>query len=215
MISRHISIRPQNDHYRRLASYIAAIGAYADQKEKPALTWCAGCQEGQDYAEGISEVEDTQALNTRARNNKTYHLVVSFRPEDAAKLTPEALREIEQRFAAALGLAEHPRHCAFHTDTQNPHVQVAYNLIHPEKLTRHEPFRDYSARDALCRELEKEYGLSVDNGREQGRAQSNERAVAVEAQRGEQSFVSYYWEHILLNTFRAVAARSAYRRYSQ
>jgi hypothetical protein len=72
---------------------------------------------------------------------------------------------------------------------------VAYNLIHPEKLTRHEPFRDYRARDALCRELEKEYGLTVDNGREQGRAQGNERAVAVEAQRGEQSFVSYVLEH--------------------
>jgi hypothetical protein len=191
MISRHIPIRPQNDRYGRLASYIAAIGAYADRKEKPAPAWCAGCLEGQDYAESISEVEDTQELNTRARSNKTYHLVISFRPEDAAKLTPEALREIERRFAAVLGLAKHQRHCAFHTDTQNPHVQVAYNLIHPERLIRHEPFRDYRARDALCRELEKEYGLFVDKGREQGRAKDNEKAAAVEAQRGEQSFVSY------------------------
>jgi hypothetical protein len=43
MISRHIPIQPKNDRYGRLASYIAAIGAYADQKEKPALIWCAGC----------------------------------------------------------------------------------------------------------------------------------------------------------------------------
>jgi hypothetical protein len=194
MISRHIRIQPKHDRYIRLASYIAAIGPYEGRKQKPALAWCAGCAEGGDYAEGIAEVTDTQALNTRARNCKTYHLVVSFRPEDMIRLTPETLREIERRFAAVLGLDEHQRHCAFHVDTRNPHIQVAYNLIHPEKLTRHDPFQDYKERDKLCRDLEQEYGFAVDNGRGAARFKENETGKAVEKQRGEQSFASYVLE---------------------
>ena len=201
MISRHIPVEPENDNYGRLARYLARIGEYADDKEPPAMTWCAGCVGGDDYAEGIAEVQDTQVLNTRVQSAKTYHLVVSFRPEDQARLTPEVLRSIEQRFAAALGLSEHQRHCAVHTDTQNIHLQVGYNLIHPTTLTRNDHSWDYNKRDALCRELEREYGLTVDNGMEQERGQReqadrlNERALALEAQQGLQSFDSYVREH--------------------
>lgn len=38
-------------------------------------------------------------------------------------------------------------------------------MSHPAKHTRHEPFRDYLTRDRVCRELEKEFGLFMDNGR--------------------------------------------------
>lgn len=201
MISRHIPVEPENDNYGRLARYLARIGEYADDKEPPTMTWCAGCVDGDDYAEGIAEVQDTQALNTRVQSAKTYHLVVSFRPEDQARLTPDVLRNIELRFAAALGLSEHQRHCAVHTDTQNIHLQVGYNLIHSTTLTRNDHSWDYNKRDALCRELEREYGLTIDNGMEQERGQGeqadrrNERALALEAQQGLQSFDSYVREH--------------------
>ena len=196
MISRHIPIEPANDNYGRLAKYLARLDEYADEKEKPLMTWCAGCLGGDDYREGIAEATDTQALNTRSKANPTYHLVVSFRPEDEARLTPDTLREIERRFAAVLGLAEHQRHCAVHTDTQNIHIQVAYNLIHPEILTRNDHSWDYAKRDALCRELEREFGLAVDNGTDRERAEGrNEKAVAVEAQQGRQSFAGYAGEH--------------------
>lgn len=194
MISRHIPIEPENDNHGRLARYIARIGEYAEDKEKPSLVWCAGCVGGDDYAEGIAEVQDVQALNTRVASNKSYHLVVSFRPEDAARLTPDILRDIERRFTQALGLSEHQRHCAVHTDTQNIHMQIAYNLIHPVTLTRNDHPWDYNKRDALCREIEREYGLTVDNGMERERGQRNERAIALEAQQGVQSFDSYVRE---------------------
>ncbi len=48
-------------------------------------------------------------------------------------------------------------------------MHVAYNMIHPERHTRHEPLRDYDTRDRLCRRIEREYSLTVDNGREQRR----------------------------------------------
>ena len=160
--------------------------------EKCLMSWCAGCWAGDDYDLAVQEVLDTQALNRRTGKEKTYHLLVSFHPEDEGKLTPDVFRQIEERFADALGLSEHQRHCGVHVNTENIHMHVAYNLIHPEKLTRVEPWRDYLKRDKLCRELEKEYGLTVDNGREAGKERGlDSRAAAMEAHSGRQSFEGF------------------------
>ena len=94
--------------------------------EKCLLTWASGCWAGDDYELGIREVADTQALNTRTTKEKTYHLIVSFRPEDASRLTPDDYRAIEERFTAALGLARHQRHCGVHiTRKADPRGAVA------------------------------------------------------------------------------------------
>lgn len=189
MISKKVGISPQNDNYARLADYIADAG---HEGEKSLMHWCAGCLGDDEYKSGIGEAVDVQAMNTRSRQSKTYHLVISFRPEDEAKLTPEVFRAIEERFAAALGYSEHQRHCGVHKNTANLHMHIAYNMIHPEKHTRHEPFRDYRTRDGICRELEREYGLAVDNGRAKEKQRPlGEKAALVEAHTGQQSFESY------------------------
>lgn len=125
MISKRVFIDAGNDNYARLAAYIADAGPSG---EKCLMRWAEGMLGGDDYAEGIAEAVDVQARNTRAAS-KTYHLVISFRPEDEAKLTPEAFKTIEQHFAAALGYAEHQRHCGVHKNTGNLHMHVAYNMI--------------------------------------------------------------------------------------
>jgi hypothetical protein len=190
MISRRVPRKPENDDYRRLARYIAA----ADHSgEKSLMCWCAGCLAGDDYALGIREAVDTQAMNTRTGKEKTYHLIVSFRPEDEARLTPEVFLAIEEEFAKALGFEEHQRHCGVHRNTNNLHVHVAYNMIHPERLTRHEPYRDFHRRDQVCRDLELRLGLAVDNGRgiEKDGPRLNGVAATVEAYTGQQSFEGY------------------------
>lgn len=145
----------------------------------------------------MAEAETVQALNTRTTKEKTYHLLVSFRPEDEANLTPEAFKAIEERFAAVLGFTEHQRHCGVHKNTNNMHMHIAFNMIHPEKLIRQEPYRDYKKRDALCRELEREYGLTIDNGREQAieGKQLSHKAATLEARTGQESFESYAKRH--------------------
>lgn len=192
MISRHISIAPEHDNYARLARYIAG----EEKGRAPSIMWCVGGMGSDDYKETIREAADVQRMHTRSEKSKSYHLIVSFRPEDEHLLTPKILREIERRFADCLGLADHQRHCAVHTDTENMHLHVAYNLIHPERYTRHEPFGDFDKRDALCRALEKEYGLRIDNGKDRDRSgRVNEKARAVEKHQGKQSFASYVEEH--------------------
>lgn len=152
---------------------------------------------GDDYAEGIAEAADAQSRNTRAAS-KTYHLVISFRPEDEAKLTPEVFKAIEERFASALGYADHQRHCGVHKNTAHLHMHVAYNMIHPEKYTCHKEFRDFWIRDKVCRAVEREFGLSIDHGIEQNssnRQRGNDTARLAEAHTGQQSFDSYAREH--------------------
>lgn len=95
---------------------------------------------------------------------------------------------------AALGYSEHQRHCGVHKNTANLHMHVAYNMIHPEKYTRHKEFRDYWIRDKVCRELEREYGLAMDNGRAQTapeRQPLGKKAALLEAHTGQQSFEGY------------------------
>ena len=193
MISKHVPYEAAHDNYGALARYIADA---SHEGEKCLASWCAGCAADDDYDLAIVEAQAAQALNTRSAKEKTYHLLVSFRPEDEAKLTPETFKAIEERFAAILGYTEHQRHCGVHKNTSNIHMHVSYNMVHPERYVRHEPFRDYATRDKLCRELEQEFGLSVDNGREQRQENASTHKVAtIEAQTGQESFESYAKRH--------------------
>ena len=55
---------------------------------------------------------------------------------------------IEERFCNALGYAEHQRVSVVHHDTDNVHIHVAINKIHPRTLTLHDPIRGfYNAQD--------------------------------------------------------------------
>lgn len=194
MISKRVFISAAQDNYARLAAYIAAAGSGG---EKCLMAWCAGMLGGDDYSEGMAEAMDVQKQNTRAAH-KTYHQVISFRPQDETTLTPELLKTIEERFAAALGYADHQRHCGVHKNTANLHMHVAYNMIHPEKYTCHKEFRDFRIRDAVCRALEREFGLTMDNGIEHSasdRPRRNETAMRMEAHSGQQSFASYAAVH--------------------
>lgn len=109
----------------------------------------------------IKIVEATQQLNTRAKSDKTYHLVVSFRAGEHP--TDAECHLIEDEFCRALGFEDHQRLSAVHRDTEHDHVHVAINKIHPRTLNIREPHNDFFIIDELCSRLEKELGLQVDN----------------------------------------------------
>ncbi len=152
---------PKSDNYARLARYIADT---KNEGEKCLMIWTAGCMIDDDYDLAIAEVMATQDLNTRSKKEKTYHLVVSFHAQDQDKLSPEVFKDIENTLAKALGFEGHQRHCGVHTDTNNVHMHIAYNMIDKEKKTRKSPYYDYFKQSKACRELEKKYALVVDPG---------------------------------------------------
>lgn len=192
MIAKRIKAKPQNDNYGQLGKYIADA---SHEGEKLLVAWHAGCQ-SETYETALMEIQATQAMNTRCKGEKTYHLVVSFRPEDEAKLTTAALQDIEKVMAEALGLGDHQRLCGVHRNTNNMHMHIAYNMIDPEQFTKKEPFRDFYKLSEACRAMETKYGLIADNGisKERKTVQIGQRAASMEAQSGEQSFQSYALE---------------------
>jgi hypothetical protein len=197
VIAKRIDHEPENDSYRALALYVAGIG---EANDKVMMKWTAGCRMD-DFDGALKEIEAVQAKNTRCRGNKSYHLVISWRPEDEAKLGPEIFQEIEREFAAALGLAEHQRQVGVHQNTDHIHLHVAYNLIHHEKYTRHSPFRDFTALSRTCRAMEEKYGLVVDKGLEENNGQAKPKVLAkvksIEAQSGRETLFSYLQRHKL------------------
>ena len=199
MISRKVDRKQENDNYRLLAFY---VGAADHEEEKLLFRWHEGCA-SEEFDLAIREVEAVQDLNTRTTREKAYHMIVSFRPEDESKLTENIFKDIERSFSEALGFEEHQRHCGVHKNNANIHMHVAYNMIHPGKFTRHEPYRDYDKRDRVCRELEKKYGLAIDVQEQEVTEEKpgprvpvrgNDKARTVEAHTGQQSFDSYLKE---------------------
>ena len=198
MIPKWIDRKEKSDNYRALALYAADAKIGHIQGEKTFHHWYAG-GEADNYLEGMIEVETTQAMNTTAKGEKTYHLMVSFRPEDEAKLTPRVLEEIEAMLAEALGFSDHQRHCGVHSNTNNMHLHVAYNMIEPRTFKKYLPYYDYRKLHKVCRVIEQKYGLMVDRGMDPGAlikdSRPNAKVQAIEAQTGQESLFNYVLRH--------------------
>lgn len=161
--------------FERLASYVVDKRGEGERVVGTRITNCAT----DDFELAVEEIQATQALNTRARGDKSYHLVISF-PE-GERPTPAQLREIEDELVTAIGLADHQRISAIHDDTANLHVHVAINKIHPETLRCVEPHYDKQKLMAACIELEQKHGLTRDNHgvkAEKKRSQAEEKMLA-------------------------------------
>ncbi|EKF73381.1 conjugal transfer relaxase TraI [Alcanivorax hongdengensis A-11-3] len=181
MIAKHVPMRSlKKSDFAGLVKYITDEQS---KTERLGLVNATNC-EADTMQAVIGEVLATQQANTRAKGDKTYHLIVSFpageKPEDGV------LKAVEERICAGLGYADHQRVSAVHHDTDNVHIHIAINKIHPTRNTMHEPYQAYRTLGGLCDALEDEYGLQKDNhqGRKsvsQGRASDMERHAGIES----------------------------------
>lgn len=140
--------------------------------------------EQREALDAIYEVQAVQGMNLRAEGDKTYHLLISFPPGEHPPR--DVLAAVEAELCEALGYGEHQRVSAVHHDTDNLHIHVAINKIHPEHLTMHTPYRDYKTLARKCDELEQRFDLERDNhaarkSRSENRADDMERHSGVES----------------------------------
>lgn len=138
-------------------------------------------------AEAIAEILVTQSENVRSQADKTYHLVISFR--EGEQISREQMRDIEDSICTGLGFAGHQRLSAVHINTENTHLHIAINKIHPTNHRNVEPYYPYYKLDSLCKELEKKHGLERDNRIEDVRRA--DKASQMEAHSGEQSLLTW------------------------
>lgn len=143
------------------ASSIQGLADYVlDRKgrgKKVIAAWSINCATPEDLDLATAEIRATQALNTRSKIDKTYHLVVSLAAGET--LSKGQFKDVEKKFSEALGFSEHQRIAVIHNDTKYLHMHIAISKIHPISFNALEPFYDKFKLQDVCRELECEYGL--------------------------------------------------------
>ena len=185
MIAKHVPMRSVGkSDFAGLVSYITDAQNKDHRLGAVRLSNCDAAT----HSAAIEEVLATQLLNTRATSDKTYHLLLSFRAGEQP--TPDALNAIEDRICAGLGFAEHQRISAVHNDTDNLHIHIAINKVHPTHSTVHEPYQAYRTLAELCAVLERDYGLEPDNHTPRQRVSEN-KANDMERHAGIESLVGW------------------------
>ncbi len=185
MIAKHVSMRvTRKSDFGGLVRYITSAQGRDERIGEIAVT---NCQTDDPQAAALAAMA-VQSKNTRSQTDKTYHLIISFRPGE--RPTPEVLREVEARMCAGLGYGEHQRVSAIHHDTDNVHIHVAINKVHPQRLTVHSPLRDYRTLAELCDKLENELGIAKDNHLAQKRGGEG-RAADMEQIAGTESLIGW------------------------
>ncbi|GAB3129297.1 TraI/MobA(P) family conjugative relaxase [Novispirillum itersonii] len=151
------------DSFTRLGTYISAA---PEAGEKLDRFWIGNCNAGEtldDLPAALAEIEAVRQKKPKVKD-KTYHLVVSFRDSDRDKLTDAALKDIANSFVTALGFEGHQYVAGTHINTDNFHMHVGINKVHPQTHRVLTPFRDFKILERVSREMERKYGLAVDRG---------------------------------------------------
>ncbi len=185
MIAKHVAMRSLGkSDFAGLVSYVTDAQSKDHRLGQVQITNCDAVS----VQDAITEILATQHSNTRAKGDKTYHLIVSFRAGEQPDA--DTLRTVEERICAGLGYGEHQRISAVHNDTDNLHIHIAINKIHPTRHTIHEPYYPHLALADLCETLERDYGLEADNHRPQQRGAAS-RAADMERHAGVESLVGW------------------------
>lgn len=181
MIARHVSMRSIGK------SDIGALVSYLNnpqsKQERVGVVTVTNCVQ-ENSQDAVFEIQAVQALNTRSKDDKTYHLIISFPPGENPD--DNTLKFIESQICQNLGFEEHQRISAVHHDTDNLHIHIAINKIHPKNLTICTPYYDYKILEKVCERLERDLGLQIVNHKprltcSQGRANDMEHHAGVES----------------------------------
>lgn len=185
MIAKHVPMRSLGkSDFASLVNYVTDAQSKDHRLGQVQITNCNAMS----VRDAITEVLATQHSNTRAKGDKTYHLIVSFRAGEQPDT--DTLWAVEERICAGLGYGEHQRISAVHNDTDNLHIHIAINKIHPARHTMHEPYYPHLALADLCTTLEREYGLEPDNHQSHQLGAAS-RAADMERHAGVESLVGW------------------------
>jgi hypothetical protein len=146
-------------------------------------------------SDAIAEIAATQALNVRAKGDKTYHLVVSFPPGEQP--SEAQLHDIEDELCAAIGLADHQRISAVHTDTGHLHIHIAINKVHAATRRCIEPWYDKRKLMAACDRLEIKHGLARTAHGEKRKGTKRGGEAEMEAFSGQEALITWMKANVL------------------
>ncbi len=105
----------------------------------------------------------TSSLSVRFQGNPVYHVSISW-PEGEHP-TREQCEKTVHHFMKGVGMEENEAFWAIHRDTDNDHLHMIVNKVHPERgIVTGPPRFDYALLHRLAREVELDQGWSHDVG---------------------------------------------------
>lgn len=105
----------------------------------------------------------TSSRSVRFQGNPVYHVSISW-PEGEHP-TREQCEKAVHHFMKGLGMGENEAFWAIHRDTDNDHLHMIVNKVHPEMgIVTGPPRFDYALLHRLAREVELDQGWSHDAG---------------------------------------------------
>ncbi|MCV4731434.1 relaxase/mobilization nuclease domain-containing protein, partial [Escherichia coli] len=103
-----------------------------------------------------------QAHYAKDDTDSVFHYILSWQSHESPR--PEQIYDSVRHTLKSLGLADHQYVSAVHTDTDNLHVHVAVNRVHPETGYLNRLSWSQEKLSRACRELELKHGFAPDNG---------------------------------------------------
>ncbi|MCW8452569.1 TraI/MobA(P) family conjugative relaxase [Legionella quinlivanii] len=191
MIIRHIPMDSiKKSKFTNLVRYITNGQGKQERVGKIRISNCSSV----DPHWAALEVEATQSRNKRAQGDKSYHLLISFAKGECPE--SEVLRTIEEKVVGSIGFSAHQRISTVHHDTDNLHIHVAINKIHPIHFTMKEPYQAYKQFSKVAIQLEDEFSLIKTN--HQGKkSRAENRADDMEHHAGIESLINWVKRHCL------------------
>lgn len=209
MIAKRVARRRDGkSSFGALVKYLEDDKGKAERVGDVTVTNCGS----EDTQWAVLEIEATQDLNRRAKSDKTYHLVFSFR--EGEDISPEVLREIEAELCKGLGYEDHQRISVVHRDTDNLHVHVAINKIHPETHNLIEPYYDHKRLGELCARIEVQHGLERDN-HAASKSAAESKADDLAAKTGMETLVSWLRENAVPGAAEASSWAALHEHFAQ
>ena len=108
-----------------------------------------------------AEMKAVADMNARV-HDPVYHLLISWR--EGEQPTNEQMVNAAMKAMEAVGMARHQYVLAVHRETDNHHIHLMVNRVHPETLKAVYPKRDFFKLDHCMREMEIEHGWQHDRG---------------------------------------------------
>jgi hypothetical protein len=158
---------PGKSQFGDLVNYVAreadGKGREVDKEEMGALNLDADVEDLDLVIKQMDMAAAKTAKNGKFKGDPVYHLILSWQEGD--KPTPKQVEKSVKYTLKALGMEECQAVWAIHHDTDNDHVHIAVNRVHPDKgVVMGPPRRDYHVIDKAMRELEIIHGFRRDNG---------------------------------------------------
>lgn len=125
------------------------------------MTCFHNCSSVETAVDEMQSVVDRKR-STRGDTDPVFHYILSWPEHECPR--PEQIQDCISHTLNRLGLTGHQFMAAVHTDTDNLHVHVAVNRIHPETFRTRAVGMAIDRLHKACRELEIKHGFALTNG---------------------------------------------------